>query len=56
MSNLSLVPILHPDEILTGCAKLSALFPIELFYPDFDKYSIMNIIVRLMEWYSGTGI
>ena len=41
---------------LTGCAKLSALFQIELFFPDFDKYFIINIIVRLIEWYSGTGI
>ena len=42
--------------VVTGCAKLSALFQIELFYPDFDKHSIINIILRLIEWYSGTGI
>ena len=45
-----------PRQYLTGCAKLSALFQIELFYPDFDKHSIINIILRLIEWYSGTGI
>ena len=41
---------------LTGCAKLCALFQIELFYPDFDKYSIINEIVRLIERYSRTDI
>ena len=42
--------------LLTGCAKLSALFQIELFCSDFEKYSIINIIVRFREWYFGTGI
>ena len=42
--------------VITGCAKLPVLFQIELFYPDFDKHSIINIILRLIEWYSGTGI
>ena len=41
---------------ITGCAKLSALSQIELFYPDFDKYSNTNKIVRLIEWYSRTDI
>ena len=41
---------------VTGCAKLSALFQIELFCSDFEKYSIINIIVRFREWYFGTGI
>ena len=43
-------------KVITGWAKLSALFQIELFYPDFDKHSIIDIILRLIEWYSGTGI
>ena len=41
---------------IRGCAKLSALFQTELFFLDFDKCSIINIIVRLIEWYSGTDI
>ena len=44
------------ESDLTGRAKLSALFQIELFYPDFEKYSIIDVIVRLIEWYSRTDI
>jgi len=40
--------------MITGCAKLSAFFQIELFCSDFDKYSIIDMILRLIEWYSGT--
>ena len=31
-------------------------FQTELFFLDFDECSIINIIVRLKEWYSGTDI
>ena len=42
------------ELLVTGYAKLSALFQIEHFYPDFEKYSVIHIIVRLLHTLLGS--